>query len=224
MNAIKKPRIEVWDWDKLIPYDLNVKDHDDGQVSRIAKSIDEFGWDQPIVVDPNGVIIKGHGRRLAAKKLGITKVPVWVRDDLTEDQIRASRLADNRVAISNIDTDLLQKELADLNFDLNGIFDQKELEFVVADLGEVNVSAFVDDLDSAIEEQNQETAKAMTESSERAVKIDKALGFKTISGKAERSVAMFMAMIVGETGKSPELAFVEFVNTFVNSDKSVVTS
>ncbi|HBC3632750.1 ParB/Srx family N-terminal domain-containing protein, partial [Acinetobacter baumannii] len=124
--------IQQWNVDEVKPYELNAKIHDKAQVERIAQSIKEFGWDQPIVVDKEGVIIKGHGRREAALLLGLKVVPVLVRSDLDEHQVRAARLADNRVAIGDIDTDLLQKELQTLNFDLEGIFDKKELNFVVA--------------------------------------------------------------------------------------------
>lgn len=223
MADIKKPKIELRNIDDVHPYNLNVKTHDDEQVARIARSLQEFGWDQPIVVDKNGVIIKGHGRRLAAISLGMKQVPVWVRDDLTDEQVRASRLADNRVAISNIDTDLLQKELASLSFDLDGIFDKKELNFVVADMGELNEDGFVQDLDAALAVQTEETAKLVEKVAVAPVKIDKALGFKAISGKDERHVATFMALIEEDTGKTGADAFIEFVKAFSGVDKSVVT-
>ncbi|WP_416663388.1 phage tail protein [Acinetobacter baumannii] len=84
----------MWIVDDVKPYELNAKIHSEEQVAKIAESIARFGWDQPIVVDKNGVIIKGHGRRLAAIKLGLIEVPVLVRDDLNEEQVKAARLAD----------------------------------------------------------------------------------------------------------------------------------
>lgn len=213
---MKKPNIELWKIEKIQPYELNAKIHDDKQVEKIAKSIQEFGWDQPIVVDKNGVIIKGHGRRMAALKLGLPQVPVLIRDDLTEDQVRAARLADNRVAIGDIDTDLLQQELATLSFDLDGIFDAKELDFMTADLGEINADAFVVDLDGAVAEQSVETQQKIEETDQREVRIEKALGFKTIQGKDERHVARFVAQIEAETGKSGADAFVSFVRALMN--------
>jgi len=212
---MKKPQIDLWDVEKLVPYELNSKIHDDKQIEKIAKSIREFGWDQPIVVDRNGVIIKGHGRRLAALKLGFQKVPVLVRDDLTDEQVRAARLADNRVAVGDIDAELLQKELASLDFDLEGIFDKKELDFMTADLGEMNEDAFALDLDEEVSKQSAETIKKIEETDERPVKIDKALGFKQISGKDERYVARFMAQVEAETGKTGADAFVEFVRNLM---------
>ena len=174
---MKPINIQMRDIDSITPYELNAKIHDSVQVGRISKSIAEFGWDQPIVVDKNGVIIKGHGRRLAAIQLGLTHVPVLVRDDLDDEQVRAARLADNRVAIGDVDSDLLQQELASLDFDLDGIFDKKELDFMVADLAEMNIDSIVLDLDAAVEEQAEETMKKIAETDVRSVRIDKELGF-----------------------------------------------
>jgi hypothetical protein len=113
--------IEWRDPDSLTPYDRNPKTHPDEQVAKIAASIASFGFDQPIVVDAEGVIIKGHGRREASRLLGLTRVPVVVRNDLSVAQIRASRLADNRTAESPWDEELLRLELEallDEDFDL----------------------------------------------------------------------------------------------------------
>jgi len=212
---MKKPIIEIRNISEIEPYELNAKIHDEKQIERIAKSIAEFGWDQPIVVDKDGVIIKGHGRRLAAMKLGYSQVPVLVRSDLTDEQVRAARLADNRVALSDIDTELLQKELATLDFDLDGIFDKKELDFIVADLSEMKLEAFVNDLDSEVAKHSEETSRKIEEVDARSVKIEKALGFKSISGKDERYVAHFMAQVESETGKVGADAFVSFVRSLM---------
>lgn len=211
---MKKPNIKLVDITEIKPYELNSKIHDDAQVKKIAESIKKFGWDQPIVVDKNNVIIKGHGRRLAAISLELTNVPVWVRDDLTEEQVRASRLADNRVAVSGIDTELLQKELASLDFDMNGIFDAKELDFLNADLGDMDMGAFVENMDVELSAQAEAGAKKVEEIDTRRVKIDKALGFKDIAGADERDVAFFVALIENETGKTGSDAFVEFARNY----------
>ncbi len=223
MTEVAKPNIAVWDIERVIPYDLNAKTHDKEQVKKIAKSIESFGWTQPIVVDSKGVIIAGHGRRLAAISLNMTKVPVWVRDDLDEQAVRALRLADNRVAISNLDTDILQRELASLEFDLDGFFDKKELEFLEADLGELNMDAFVADLDGAIADQAEETTASIAAAAEKDVPISKALGFKSVKGADERAIAMFMAQIEAESGKAGAEAFMEFIRPFVSVHKSPVT-
>lgn len=209
--TIKVPVVYL-DIDDVKPYELNAKIHDQKQVEKIAKSIAEFGWDQPIVVDKDNVIIKGHGRRLAAIHLGLTNIPVWVRDDLTEDQVRASRLADNRVAVGDVDTDLLQQELASLDFDLDGIFDKKELDFLDADLGTLNLDALAFDMDESINEQAEETMSKITETDARAVRIDKALGFKEVQGKDERVISRFMAYAEAETGSEGAEAFVKYID------------
>lgn len=208
-------KITLWDLGDVKPYEMNVKEHGQQQVEKIAKAISEFGWDQPIVVDKDGVVIKGHGRRLAAIHLGLKQVPVLQRSDLTEDQVKAARLSDNRVAISNIDTDMLQKELASMTFDLTGIFDKKELDFLEADLGEINTTAFVDDLDGAVAAQTEETSAKIAEADAKDVRIDKALGFKSISGKDERAVVRFMAQIEAESGLTGGAAFINFVKSLV---------
>ncbi len=103
----------------LRPYENNTKIHTPEQVDEIARSIQKFGWKQPIVADSNGVIIVGHGRYEAAKKLGLKKVPVVVADDLSEDEIRAYRIADNKANESEWDFKALRTELDSINLDMS---------------------------------------------------------------------------------------------------------
>ena len=102
----------------LKPYSRNSKIHDDAQVQKIANSIREFGFRQNLVVDRDGTIVMGHGRWLAAKKLGLDEVPCVIVDDLTEEQIRALRIADNKVSEGDIDGDLLALDLSDIGIDM----------------------------------------------------------------------------------------------------------
>lgn len=111
--------------DEIVPYDRNPRKND-AAVDAVANSIREFGWKNPIIVDKDHVIVSGHTRRLAALKLGIDRVPVLVADDLTDEQIRAFRLADNRVADMAIWDEAKLKEeisgigsidLSDMGFD-----------------------------------------------------------------------------------------------------------
>lgn len=212
--------IEMQDVDKVKPYEQNVKLHSDEQVAKIAKSISQFGWDQPVVVDKNGVIIKGHGRTLAARKLGMKQIPVLVRDDLNDEQVMAARVADNRVAIGDVDTQLLQKEMERINIeDLKGIFDDKELKFLLdSDLGEINDEGFAVDLYGDIERQTTETLDKIDSVDERPVRIAEALGFKEISGKDERVVARFVALMEEATGKTGADAFVEYARAQLEKD------
>ena len=204
-------KIELWPLDKIQPYQLNSKIHSKEQIKKIAQSIAEFGWDQPIVVDKGGVIIKGHGRRLAAMELGLKQVPVLVRDDLTPELVRAARLADNRVAVGDVDPELLRKELETLEFDLKGIFDDKELEFLTADLAEVAPTAFVPDLDAEVRKSAEEIKSAAAEADARPIPINVALGFKTVPGAAQRAMTRFMAKIETEFNLPPDKAFVAFI-------------
>ena len=99
----------------LLPYASNARTHSDAQVAQIAASITEFGWTNPVLVDDAGVLIAGHGRVLAARKLGLAAVPAIRLEHLTEAQARAYRLADNKLALNaGWDQDLLRLELADL--------------------------------------------------------------------------------------------------------------
>jgi ParB-like chromosome segregation protein Spo0J len=108
--------------EKLIPYVKNSRTHSDGQVAQIAASIKEFGWTNPILVDGESGVIAGHGRLLAARKLGQKEVPVIELAHMTESQKRAYVIADNQLAMNaGWDTTLLSLELADLKevgFDL----------------------------------------------------------------------------------------------------------
>lgn len=103
----------------LIPYSKNAKRHPAEQVKLIANSIKEFGFQQPIVVDKDNVVVIGHGRLLAAKRLKMDTVPIVRVDTLTDDQIKALRLADNKVAESEWNMDFLTQEIADISVDMS---------------------------------------------------------------------------------------------------------
>lgn len=109
MNVINMPTGD------LIPYENNTKIHPPEQVEHIANSIKRFGWQQPIVIDKNNVVIIGHGRLLAAKQMGLQEVPVVYADDLSEEDAQALRLADNKLNESPWDFGKLEQELAELN-------------------------------------------------------------------------------------------------------------
>jgi ParB-like chromosome segregation protein Spo0J len=128
-------KVEYLSPDELVPYGKNAKEHPPAQVERIANSIKRFGWQQPIVVDRNKVVIIGHGRLAAAKLLNLDKVPVKFEDDLTDAQVKALRLADNKTNESDWSENLLAEELAEL--DIDGI-DMSEFGFEnVGDLSEI---------------------------------------------------------------------------------------
>lgn len=118
---------------ELIPYASNSRTHSDAQVAQIAASIREFGWTNPILIDKDNSIIAGHGRLLAARNLGMEKVPTIVLDHLSKAQQRALVIADNKLALNaEWDFELLSSEIAWLdnenqfNLSLLG-FDETEL-------------------------------------------------------------------------------------------------
>ena len=105
--------------EELIPYENNPRQNDDA-VPYVANSIKEFGFKVPIVIDKEGVIIAGHTRLKAAKQLGLSEVPCIVADDLNQEQIKAFRLADNKVSEkAQWDFTLLDEELQNIDLSMN---------------------------------------------------------------------------------------------------------
>lgn len=122
--------------EELVPYAQNARTHSDEQVREIANAVEQFGWTNPVLLDGDGGIVAGHGRIMAAALLGMTEVPAIVLEGLTADQVRAYRLADNKIALNaGWDPALLKLELWDLKaagFDLNltGFNAMEQLEFL----------------------------------------------------------------------------------------------
>lgn len=202
-DKIKVTAPEAWPIENITPYRLNVKKHEAEQIARIAASISKFGWrGNPIIVDKNGVIIAGHGRRLAAMELGMKTVPVSVVADLGEDEVRALRLADNRAAISDTDTDMLRIELGEFDSAtlLDGIFDSKEMEFVQADLGEMNLDAFVTDMGEVVADQRKSEGERADKMAAARVPLTKAFGFKDIEANAQIHISRLMGKAEAATG------------------------
>lgn len=216
---MKEQKPNLRDISTIHPYPNNVKKHDKAQINRLAASIKRFGWrGNPIIVDAEGVIIAGHGRRLAALELGLKMVPVVVEADMTADEARAFRLADNRVAMSDIDGDLLKEELIDIagiGDLLDGIFDKKELDFAVADVMEMNEDVFMEDLDTVMDEQQHVTNEKIEAVSEKRISLQKVMGFKDVKGGNSIYVTRFMAQLEAESGKRGEEAFVDFIKKLI---------
>ena len=100
---------------EIVPYAKNAKKHDKRQIDNVAESIRQYGFVQPVVVDKDGIIVIGHCRVLAAKKLGMEAVPCVCVDDLTPEQVNALRLVDNKTNESDWDMDLLSMELPEID-------------------------------------------------------------------------------------------------------------
>lgn len=126
-------KIEIKPINDIQPYGKNAKKHPDKQVIQVAESIKEFGFNQPIVVDKDNVIIVGHGRFLAAHFLGLTEVPTLTLD-IDEEKAKAYRLADNKLNESEWDMDIVISELKTLSeeminltgFDANLVLETEE--------------------------------------------------------------------------------------------------
>ena len=135
-------KIEQWDIDKLVPYAKNSRTHSEEQIAQIAGSIKAFGFTNPILVGADGVIVAGHGRLSAARKLGLDKAPVIVLDHLSETERRALVIADNQLALNaGWNTDILSleiQELKDLDFDIDllGFTDEQLEEFTPEEIPE----------------------------------------------------------------------------------------
>ena len=148
--------VELVNVDDLIPYSNNPKEHPDEQVKKIASSIKNYGWDQPIVVDGKNEIIKGHGRMQAADLLGLEQVPIIRREDLTDAEARAARIADNKTAESEWNDDDLAVELEQLEasdpIDMDSLgFEDDELTDLLESVNGDGIPEPADEVDLGLE-------------------------------------------------------------------------
>lgn len=160
-----QPVIESVSVDALIPYINNARTHNEQQVSQIAASIKEFGWTNPILTDGDNGVIAGHGRLLAAKKLGMTEVPCIELSHLTDIQKKALILADNKLALNaGWDDKLLAIELGELKeagFDLftAGFSDEDMQELDIDGIGDGEKESVLDQLGVTIAEPRNEVER-----------------------------------------------------------------
>lgn len=213
---VSKLPVETWDVEKPIPDPKNAKKHPPEQITMLAKSLKKLGMANPIQVRPNGVIIVGHGRQLAAKEAGWTTVPVIVRHDLSEAEADALAIADNKTASTDYDTELLKEgiqALNDVGFDLDTLgFDDNELSKMTVDFGELSDEAFVENITEAVEEQKAENTVKEAEVDGTAAPVADALGFKRVTIEQSRKVRSFMSAIEAKTGKLGAEALVAFID------------
>ena len=159
---------------ELKPYEKNPRKNDNA-VDYVAKSIKEFGFKVPIVIDRNNVIIAGHTRYKASEKLGLEEVPCIIADDLTEEQVKAFRLADNKVSeMSEWDYDLLNMELDDI-IDIN-----------MEDFGFLDNNIDWDNVDELNEENYEEPGHNMLECP-KCHHIDRDIHFKKVGVETEEN-------------------------------------
>ena len=134
--------------EEITPYENNPRRNDEA-VKYVAKSIEEFGFKNPILIDADGVIVAGHTRYKAAKELGMEEVPCIVTDDLTEEQVKAFRLADNKVAeIAQWDQELLNFELGEIDIDMT--------EFGFIEMADIDVDGFFEDAEPKAPKEEEE--------------------------------------------------------------------
>lgn len=136
-----KIKITYVDIDNIKPYKNNPRRNEEA-VNYVANSIQEFGFKVPIVLDKNNVIVNGHTRLLASKKLGLKEVPVIYADDLTEEQIKAFRLADNKVSeFAEWDMDKLFREIEGISIDMSDFgFEMPDVDDLPDDVPEIKVN------------------------------------------------------------------------------------
>jgi len=132
---VKVQKVKVND---LIPYHNNPKNHPPEQVNKIASSIKNYGFTQPIVIDDENEVIIGHGRLEAAKKLDMKEIPAIKRDDLNETQIKALRITDNKVAKSEWDMEMLEVEFEAIGDEFTG-FTIEEIEEIKSNSKEIDL-------------------------------------------------------------------------------------
>jgi len=135
-KTITRDDVQLIPVEKLIPYHNNPKNHPQDQIDKLKSSIKNFGFTVPLIIDHEYEIIAGHARFKAARDMGMKEVPCIVRSDLTEQQVRAFRIADNKLAESSWDEEALADELDILelegfDIDLTGLedFEVAELQF-----------------------------------------------------------------------------------------------
>lgn len=171
-----KLNIEYKNIRELKPYKKNAKKHSKEQVEQIANSIKEFGFTQPVIIDKHNSVVAGHGRILGAKKAGLKQVPTVCLEELTEEQIKAYRLVDNKLNESEWDNDLLNTELSEL-----------------WDAGEVDMTLFDFNLDALLEEPKEKEVKFKTKEKHDVVlhfknTQDMNRAFKTLKDKYTNAV------------------------------------
>ena len=204
---------------ELKPYDKNAKTHTPEQVAVIAASIKEFGFRRYIEITTDDVIVNGHGRVLAAKSLGIDSLPCVVLDDMTDAQIRAYRLTDNKSNEGGYNADLLSQELYELTMegeiDMSNFFSDKEMAFSIDDMGQIDIGGLSEDLASEVDKISNSTQEFMDGETEKPVTVQLALGFKTVDQTQSRTIRKFMDFAEGKTEKKGAEAFVEFCREYL---------
>tara|TARA_R100001086_G_scaffold90820_5_gene44869 strand:+ start:1760 stop:2452 length:693 start_codon:yes stop_codon:yes gene_type:complete len=210
--------VESWQLKRIKPYPDNHKIHSKEQVETLARSIKDQGLNDPITVDKDGVIISGHGRLQALQLLGYKFAPVRHLKMLTPEQADKLRIAANKTASTEYDFEALQRELNRLGAagaDLTDIgLDDKELEMMVGELGELNDDMIADDISLAVDDFEEETREAASTVDEEETSLSKAFGFSKIPLRATKQIKRLMGHLEAETGLKGSEALVKFAEDY----------
>jgi len=167
--------------EKLIPYARNSRTHSDAQISAVAASILEFGFTNPVLVRGDGTIVAGHGRVMAARKLGLAEVPCIDVNHMSDAQMRAYVIADNRLSDqAGWDNDLLSLELKDLlidDYDLGSLgFDEGEIDELLREVETIGMPELPTGDKSPFQQVTFTLHDTQAEEVQRALKAAKAIG------------------------------------------------
>lgn len=200
----KKFPVQIWNIEDVKDYSNNTKFHPEEKIRKLADSIKRSGLSYPPQVDKNGILITGHARKQAFILLGRDKIPVIVRDDLDEIQVKRLRIDDNEVSKGADITENLVIELSELNDlgeDLATTFSEKDLAMALEDLGEINTSMLTEDISEQVSNLSGETQKKIESEDEKAdTQVTKALGFTKVTKSQERAIRSLVAHAEAETG------------------------
>jgi ParB-like chromosome segregation protein Spo0J len=195
--------VENWEISKLKPFEKNAKLHPEEQIDEICASIRKFGYRKPIEILADGTIINGHGRTMACKKLGLSNIPAIVIDDMSDAEIRAYRIADNKTAMTGFNNELLKEEVLFLHeesdFNMSEFFSDKEFDFLATDLGDVDLGAMTEDLADDVEELSAATQNSIDGEDEKEVSVAKVLGYSKVKESEQRKIALLQAHAEGTT-------------------------
>lgn len=219
-NPINSAPVESWKIEDVKPYSKNNKKHPKEQIEALAKSISDQGLNDPITVDIDGFIISGHGRLEAVKLLGWTHVPVRHLKALTKNQADKLRIAANKTTGTDFDIEVLQGELerlAALGEDLTDIgLDDRELDVMLSDLGEMNDASISTDIEADVDAFDDEVDQTAKNLAEKEIPLAKAFGVKTLPLKQQAVVSRFMARIEAATGKTGAEALIAHMETITH--------
>ena len=196
--------------ERLIPYARNSRTHSDAQVAQIAASIKEWGWTTPVLIDEGGQIIAGHGRIMAARKLGMAEVPVIIAEGWTEAQKKAYVIADNKLALNaGWDESLLALEFGELDglgFDLELTgFSLDELKSILADADQTEFPTLANGDRNPIQQMAFILHDEQVEIVKAAIEIAKEMGEFVDTGNENgngNALARICELFVGEHGNS----------------------